>query len=213
MSTTTRTRWLVGTVSAVGAAGLLAGGAALAQSDPPNLTGPCEGSATLSNGVVIDPAVSSGLYIVPLEGEADYEGALTTTVPTPRAVSGSVKVKTPPGIPDFGWSWNDTDATETSAEGTVDWSLPSWMPRDVTFTVKGVHQDTGATCEATVTVAVEGGVFDSPTTYVALAGTALAGAGVVAAGIGSVAGGAPAAPTATTGGGGTVGKPEEGGVA
>jgi hypothetical protein len=210
MSTTIRTRWLAATAGAVGAAGLLVGGAALAQSDPPNLTGPCTGSATLSNGVVIDPAVSSGLFVVPLDGEADYEGTITAPVPTPRTISGSVKVATPPGIPEFGWTWSDDDATETAAAGTVDWNLPTWMPRDVTFTVRGVHQDAGVACEATVTVAVEGGVFDSPTTYVALAGTLLAGAGVVAAGFASVAGGAPAA---TSGGGATVGKPEEGGVA
>lgn len=179
-----RTTWAV--LLAGGALLLAADRAGAEATDPPNATGECRAFAEIEGYQTIDPYRSSGVYEIPLSGTARYEGATPgggegIEVPE-RQISGEVVIKTPPGIPDIqltdAWSWNEP-ATGTFDAGTVDWDLPSALPRGVPFRVEGYHAEEGITvCEGYVDVEVEGGLFDSPFAPVSLGGTALAAAGL-----------------------------------
>ncbi len=166
-------------------------GAALLVTHPASAqdaTGPCTASATLSNGVVVDPydpALTGTVYEIPVSGSADYEGSVAATA-TPRPVSGEVAIQGPPGFGDITitdqWTWSDDSATSTSKTGSTSWDLPSALPRGVEMTVSGVHREDGVvTCEGTVLVKLEGGMFDSPVGYVAVVGTVLSAAGLAGA--------------------------------
>ncbi|MEX2625799.1 MAG: hypothetical protein WD225_02885 [Ilumatobacteraceae bacterium] len=176
------------------------GSPARAQDDPPNATGLCTASATLSNGVTVDPYASAGTYPIPIEGSADYQGAVEADVETPRPISGEVTIRTPPGIPAVtvteAWEWSNDSSDALSDSGSVSWELPSALPRGVPITVEGFHQDQGVRCEGSITVELEGGAFDSPLTFAALGGTVLAAVGLGFAGLagggGAGAGGAGA---------------------
>lgn len=148
---------------------------------PPNATGGCTASADLSNGVTVDPYVSGGTYVLPLEGSATYTATTPYSGPE-RRISGSVKIKTPPGIPDITfddkWEWDD-DSSETSDSDTVTWDFPSSLPRGVEMTVVGEHVDgNGITCKGSIRIEFEGGFFDSPAGWVAVGGTVVSGTGV-----------------------------------
>jgi len=169
---------------AVGAVVFLAATPAGAQSEPPNATGPCEAQATLSNGVVIDPYVSSGVYEIPLSGSAQYSGAITGSVTPPRPISGEVYIDGPLGakISVFDdWTWSEPESDLLTESGSVDWDLPSWLPRGTEITVSGVHNDVGFVCEGSVTVELEGSFFDSPLAVVSVVGTVLSGIGLAGA--------------------------------
>jgi hypothetical protein len=126
------------------------------------------------------------VYEIPLSGTARYEGATPGggegVEVAERDISGQVVIKTPPGLPDIeladAWRW-DGSGTGTFDAGTVDWDLPSVLPRGVPFRVEGYHAEDGTTiCEGWVDVQIEGGLFDSPLAPVSFAGTALAAAGL-----------------------------------
>lgn len=175
------------TLTVVGLGLLLPTTASAQATDPPNATGECTATATIDNGTVIDPYMSSGVYEVPISGSATYEGSVPT-VDTPRPISGKVEILTPPGIPnisiDDDWTWDKPDATGLGESGDVSWDLPSVLPRGVEITVEGSHSESGTVvCDGSVTIEFEGGPFDSPLTPVSLVGTALAGAGVFVAGL------------------------------
>lgn len=175
---------LVARAVVVGAVLLLVATAAGAQTEPPNATGPCRAQATLSNGVVVDPYVSSGVYEIPLTGSAQYSGAVTASVTPPRPISGEIYIDGPLGakISVFDdWTWSDDSADLVEESGTVDWDLPSWLPRGTELTVSGVHNDAGFVCQGSVTVELEGGFFDSPLGTVAVVGTVLSGLGLAGA--------------------------------
>ncbi len=159
--------------------------AAAAQGEPPNATGPCRASATLSNGVVVNPYESSGVYEMPLSGSASYSGAVTADVTTPRAISGEVRIITPPGIPDITltdeWVWDDPEADGISSDGDVSWNLPKSLPRGVEMLVDGFHSEPGVLCEGSVIVKLEGGFLDSPVSYVAIGGTVVGAIGLLLA--------------------------------
>ncbi len=166
-------------------------GAALLVANPASAqdaTGPCTASATLSNGVVVDPydpALTGTVYEIPLSGTADYQGSVAATT-TPRPVSGRVAIQGPPGFGDITitdqWTWADDSASATEKVGTGSWDLPSALPRGVEMTVTGAHREDGVvTCEGRVLVKLEGGVFDSPIGYVAVAGSVLSAAGLAGA--------------------------------
>jgi len=178
---------LTGLLAGCGIALLAAGTAAAQATDPPNATGACTASATVTGGETIDPYASSGVYEIPLSGTASYAGAVGDGQDRPeRDFNGKVVIKTPPGVPDIEltdeWTWNGP-GTGASKAGDVDWDLPSVMPRGVPFRVEGFHQDNPERCEGYVNVKIEGGLFDSPLAPAALGGTALAGLGVGLAGI------------------------------
>lgn len=164
---------------------LVGAGAASAQAfpddHPPNAKGECTARAEISNGVTVDPYVSGGTYTIPLEGSATYTATTPYSGPE-RRIQGSVKIKTPPGIPDISfddkWDW-DTDSTETSDSDTVDWEFPSSLPRGVEMTVEGEHVDGGGIrCSGSIKIEFEGGFFDSPIGWVAVGGTVVSGTGV-----------------------------------
>ena len=171
-------------VAVVGAVIFLAATPASAQTEPPNATGPCQAQATLSNGVEVDPYVSSGVYEIPLSGTAQYSGAVTGSVTPPRPISGQVYIDGPLGtkISVFDdWTWSTPDSDLVNKSGSVDWDLPSWLPRGTELTVSGVHNDVGLVCEGSVTFKLEGGFFDSPLGVVSVVGTVLSGIGLVGA--------------------------------
>lgn len=188
---------VAGAAATIGVLVLAGGGVAHAQDQPPDLEGPCTAQATLSNGVVVDPARSSGVYVVPIEGSAQYSGSVNADVVVPRAISGKVTIVSPPGFPAItvsdSWVWNSPSSVSLSSTGSVSWKLPKWLPRGVPITVEGVHRDAGLTCRGSVTIELEGSAFDSPLTYAAIAGTAVTGLGVAAAGIASARAAAAAA--------------------
>lgn len=168
----------------VGVVVFLATTPAGAQTEPPNATGPCRAQATLSNGVVVDPYVSSGVYEIPISGSAQYSGAVTGSVTPPRPISGEVYIDGPLGtkISVFDdWTWSDDSSDLVEKSGSVDWDLPSWLPRGTELTVSGVHNDVGFVCEGSVTFELEGGFFDSPLGPVAVVGTVLTGIGLAGA--------------------------------
>jgi hypothetical protein len=168
----------------VGALMFLTASPAAAQSEPPNSAGPCQAQATLSNGVVVDPYVSSGVYEIPLSGSAQYSGAVTAAVTPPRPISGEIYIDGPLGakISVFDdWSWSNDSSELVDKSGSVDWDLPSWLPRGTELTVSGVHNDVGFVCEGSVTLELEGGFFDSPLGAVAVVGTVLTGLGLAGA--------------------------------
>ncbi len=169
---------------AVGAVIFLASTPAGAQTEPPNATGPCEAQATLSNGVVVDPYVWSGVYEIPLSGSAQYSGAVTGSVTPPRPISGEVYIDGPLGakVSVFDdWTWSEPDSDLVTKSGSVDWDLPSWLPRGTELTVSGVHNDVGFVCEGSITVELEGDFFDSPLAVASVVGTVLSGLGLVGA--------------------------------
>lgn len=211
-------RWRVSSgVVAASVVLVLGGSSARAQDDPPNATGPCAASAVLSNGVTVDPYASSGTYPIPIEGSADYQGAVEADVETPRPINGEVTIRTPPGLPDVTvtdqWEWSNDASDGLSDSGSVSWELPSVLPRGVPITVEGFHQDQGVRCEGSITVELEGGAFDSPLTFVSLGGTALAAIGLGFAGFAGAAGaGAGTAGAAGSGGGVGAGGSSPGGA-
>jgi hypothetical protein len=175
----------------VGAAGVAVlagwGSVALAQSDEPildpnatlapNATGQCTASATIAGGFTIDPYASSGVYVVPLTGSANYSGSVAVAE-GPRPASGKVEIETPPGIPsislDDQWTWGP-EVTGIAKTGTVTWELSDWLPRDVELTVSGVHNENGAIfCTGSVKISFDGSPWDSPITPLSVGGTALA---------------------------------------
>ena len=156
----------------------------------PNATGQCAGSATLSNGVKIDPYQSEGVYTVPLSGSAKYSGSVEVDEKRRRTASGRVEIKTPPLLPSITLgdqlTWGP-EVTGVGEEGTVKWDLPNLIPRDVTITVTGVHNENGtAFCEGSVQIKVDGSPWDSPMTPISLVGTAALLGGLVWTGRGKV---------------------------
>lgn len=129
---------------------------------PANLNGPCEVFATISgSGATVDPAASGGVYTVPIDGSASYNGSIAVPAEE-RPVNGSVWVVTPPGFPSITIrSWDDPYATTVSDAGSVSWSLPGALPRGIELTVEGFHND-AASCDGSIVVKLEGGPLDSP---------------------------------------------------
>lgn len=151
-------------------------------------TGPCTASATLSNGVSVnpyDPAMTGTVYEIPISGTAEYQGSVAAAT-TPRPVSGQVSIQGPPGIGAIeitdAWTWSSDSATSTEKSGIGSWDLPAALPRGIEMKVSGQHSENGVvTCEGTVLVKLEGGVFDSPVGYVAVAGSVLSTLGLAGA--------------------------------
>lgn len=129
------------------------------------------------SGLVIDAATATGVIEIPRKDTVDWQGSVAAP---PGEYSGSVWVELPPP---FGKvevdTWSGDSATMANA-GSHEYDLPSLVPAGVEFTVAGEHSDENGTCSGSVTVAVEGGAFDSPLAAVSLVGTAVTGAGLAA---------------------------------
>ena len=145
-----------------------------------DFSGPCTVSASLSNGTVVDPSASGGVYTVPHKGSANYTGSIAQPT-TPRAHNGSVKVSTPPLVPSINLKdpWGEPDAVTVSDSGTVTWDIPSWVPGGVEFTVSGSHNDGGLLCKGSIVVKLDGNITSGALGWVAIIGTVLTALGVL----------------------------------
>ena len=136
-------------------------------------------TASLSNGAVVDPVASGGVYTVPHKGSADYTGSIAQPT-VPRAHSGSVKVSTPPLIPSINLKdpWSEDDAETVSDSGNVTWDIPSWVPGGVEIVVSGSHSDGGLVCKGSIKVKLDGNITSGAVGWVAIAGTVLTALGL-----------------------------------
>lgn len=146
-----------------------------------SLTGPCDGTAQIQNGPLLDPSESAGLYTVPIDGSADYDGSVSGPSDgdeRPEA-NGKVEVETPPLFPNIAvggaWPGGDNVITGIQEDGTQSWSdLPDWTPRGVPFRVSGFHNDAGGIrCDGFVWLQFEGSTTQSPVVWVTAALTLL----------------------------------------
>lgn len=140
-----------------------------------SLTGPCEGTAQVDGGPLLDPATSAGIYTIPIDGQAEYHGAVAGPSDgdeRPEA-TGKVEVETPPLFPNIavGGAWPGGDNVITGIEegGIESWGdLPDWTPRGLPFRVSGFHDDAGGIhCEGFVWLQFEGSTTESPIVWVA----------------------------------------------
>lgn len=119
--------------------------------------GPCTGSATFSDGTVLDAAQPlSEVTEVPPEATVTYEGSENRPQleqPTPH--SGSITVALPLGS----WTvatWSG-EGVETSAGGEYSYEVPEIVPRGTgPITVSGFHTHDVVNCAATVRVTLAG---------------------------------------------------------
>ena len=155
------------------------------------LTDPCTASADVTgdDGTSfgsITPKTKTGVYTVPLKGEASYNGALAG-VEEPdegRHHDGYVAVELPLGMSVNVKTWGEDDSTKVSDAGTVDWDLPEFTPRGVEVTVSGEHNDDLiGSCSGAITVKFDGNLFDSATGLVTAGLTVATGLLTLATGI------------------------------
>jgi hypothetical protein len=93
-----------------------------------------------------------------------------------RSVAGRVNVLLPPPFGGIAIGrWGPT-GTEVEKSGTYNYDLPSYVPADVEFDLWASHDEGGQRfCTGAVGLVIEGGPFDSPVIWVALAGLLLFG--------------------------------------
>ena len=156
--------------------GLLLGLLVVGSSGPAaaQLGGECTASGVWQKkDLTVDAStIGNDLVTVPRKDTVDWQGSVGSA---PGAYRGSIWLELPPP---FGKveidSWRGT-STNTSNSGTKDYSLPKFVPAGVEFTVAGEHIDRNGVCSGTVRLQIEGGPFESPVTYVALALTIATG--------------------------------------
>lgn len=160
------------------------------------LDDPCFAEGTLqaedgtSFGTVM-PKTNSGVYTVPIKGMSSYTGGMAVDEPDEgRAYNGSIQVELPAVLGALGFkdptihTWENPDSTSVTADpGVVDWELPDATPRGVEMTVSGTHNDPLGSCSGSISVKVDGGLFDSPVGFVTTLATLATGAVLGLAGI------------------------------
>ncbi|CAB4888187.1 unannotated protein [freshwater metagenome] len=170
-------------------AGLFLGAATLLAPVRPaaaDLTGACTASGTFVAGTksggsfTVDAGkVGSSTVVIPREDTVNWTGSVDVPA-TSRPYSGSVQVKLPPPFGEFTIdSWDGASERVTNS-GAHDYALPTLVPAGVTFTVTGSHTEPTTTCDGTVKVKIEGGLFDSPVAPISFALTAITGVGFIA---------------------------------
>lgn len=143
--------------------------------------GPCTGSATFSNGVVVTESQPADQTVEVPDGDTvQYEGNVNIPAPDdPIPFDGGISVRLPIGGATI-VTWAD-NTVEVSDAGEYTYTLPSYIPRGTGgLEVTARHSQGGVTCVVVVTMAVEG----SPGTpaLIAAAGTLVFGAGLLGAG-------------------------------
>jgi len=143
--------------------------------------GPCTGSATFSNGVVVTESQPIDQVVEVPDGDTvQYTGSVNIPQPSdPIPFDGGVDVRLPiGGVTIVPWSG---ETLEVSDSGEYTYTLPSSIPRGTGgLEVTARHTQGGVTCIVVVTMAVEG----SPGTaaLIGAAGTLVFGAGLLGAG-------------------------------
>jgi len=156
-------------------AGVMLGSLTLIGSSQPvaaDLSGACEGSAVWQDSGLAVDATDSGVVTIPRKDVVDWQGSVSSP---PGDYSGSIWLELPPP---FGKveidSWGGS-SSNTANSGTKDYDIPKLVPAGVEFKVAGEHVDANGVCEGSVRLEIEGGAFDSPIVWGALALTALTG--------------------------------------
>jgi hypothetical protein len=121
---------------------------------------------------------------IPRADEVRWTGRVVgPTAGTPRPIDGRIALALPPllgSIPLGTWSGQGVDVEKT---GTYSYDLPSWVPSDVEFDLRARHDEGGKRhCTGAVGLIIEGGPFDSPLIWVALAGLLVTAIGMALVG-------------------------------
>jgi len=145
------------------------------------IEGPCTGSATFSNGVVVTESQPIDQAVEVPDGDTvQYAGSVNIPAPPePIPFEGGIDVRLPIGGATI-VTWAG-DTVEVSDAGEYAYTLPSYIPRGTGgLEVTARHSQGGVTCVVIVTMAVEG----SPGTpaLIGAIGTLVFGAGVIGAG-------------------------------
>jgi hypothetical protein len=120
------------------------------------------------------------VLIIPASDDVAWSGSLIGVAQGRRPVSGSITLELPVGSIDLG-SWGPTGST-TSSSGAESYDL-GFLPRGVEFTVEGAHYENGQLhCSGKLTVALEGGAFDTPFAPISIGVTLFSGLGLVLCG-------------------------------
>lgn len=148
--------------------------------EPRVISGPCTGEGTFKAGGFTKTAAEAGVVEIPRKDEVAWRGAIAVPA-TNSAYSGRIELETPAGLPAISIdSWSGT-TDSVSNSGTKSYDIPSWVPANVEFKVKGSHTQGGVTCAGYVKLRIEGSAA-GPFSIASLVGTALTGAGLVFAG-------------------------------
>ncbi len=145
------------------------------------IEGPCTGSATFSNGVVVTESQPIDQVVKVPDGDTvQYTGSVNIPAPAePIPFDGGITVRLPVGgVTIVPWSG---ETLEVSDSGEYTYTLPSAIPHGTGgLEVTARHSQGGVTCIVVVTMAVEG----SPGTaaLIGAVGTLVFGAGVIGAG-------------------------------
>lgn len=147
------------------------------------MTGPCAGSATFSNGTIVDGAQAlSVISLIPEKDAVAYTGQIDISPPDdeiPFSGSMSAKVAGFINLPLATWG-GETD--DVSASGVYTYEAPSWIPRGTGhINVVGDHDHNGTLCSVSVNMTLDGS--PGAAAIIAATGTALFFAGMIAAGV------------------------------
>lgn len=151
-----------------------------ANAAPATVNGPCDGSGKLEKLGKTVEAAESGVVEVEYKDTVDWEGSITGTSGE-QPYSGNIEVELPAPFGSLSIdSWKGkTDSTSNS--GTKDYDIPSWVPANVEFRVKGIHTQGSATCAGAVKLKLKGSSLNA-FSIGSLIGTALTGLGLALAG-------------------------------
>jgi hypothetical protein len=183
-------------------AGAVLGFAAPAAAEVVDPAGACTASAAWTAGgfTRTTAQLAPGEVVeIPRGDQVAWSGAVVgPAAGAPRQVAGRVQLRLPApfGTVDIA-DWGG-EATEVERSGSYTYDLPSLVPSGVRLDLAASHDEGGRRhCTAAVGLIIPGGPFDSPLTWVALAGLvvftgllALVGRSVSPPGAGRIVGGA-----------------------
>jgi hypothetical protein len=147
---------------------------------PSVVAGPCQGTGAFQAGKFTKTAAETGVVEIPRKDTVAWEGSITG-VTGESAYAGAIELETPAGLPTISIdSWKGT-SDATSNKGEKKYDIPSWVPANVEFKVKGSHTQGGITCAGYVKLKIKGSAL-GPFSIGSLIGTVLTGLGLAVAG-------------------------------
>ena len=171
-------RWLA--AAALATVSVLAVAPQPAAADIVDPAGSCTGTAAWSTGGFTENSgelVRDDVVVVPRKDQVQWTGTVVgPTAGAERQVSGRVYVALFPPLSGITvGTWGPT-GTEVEKAGTYSYDLPSYVPAEVEFDLWASHSEGGQRhCTGAVGLVIEGGPFDSPLIWVALAGLLIFG--------------------------------------